>query len=307
MLGKRHFRILETVTAPTTRQELVNSLEYTPKTITNVLGDLENLGLLTRERSGSQVTVRPASGRCVDVFHTLVRTKPHVDFPDLLSESTLILLYHLSEEPIRGPTLVDRSQLSRATVYRHLDTLLNRAIVLKDESRYWLAEDFVDLHTFAVELYHQLHRRQLEVDDVTGALVWESHEEFLLQTNDVLDVGDYHRTGLVMFAEYDLQFFTTPGEFYFYAPGRDALGALDLICHLLMIENDSRHRQYAMLLIAKEGLDPEELHDRAEYYRMAEIVDPLAEYVRTNGDTATLTLPPWEEFRSLAEDYKVDL
>lgn len=290
-----------------TRQELVNSLEYTPKTITNVLGDLENLGLITRERTGSRVTVRPGNARSVDVFHTLVRTKPHVDFPDLLSESTLILLYHLSQEPIRGPTLVDRSQLSRATVYRHLDTLLNRAIVLKDESRYWLAGDFVDLHTFAVELYHQRHRRQLEVDDVTGALVWESHEEFLLQTDEALDIGDYHRTGLAMFAEHDLQFFTTPGEFYYYAPGRDSLDALDLICHLLMIENDSRHRQYAMLLIAKEGLDPGELHDRADYYRMAEIVDPLTEYVRTKGDTATPTLPPWEEFRSLAEDYDVDL
>mgnify|MGYP006288687403 CR=1 FL=1 len=307
MIGKRHFRTLETVGGPTTRQELVNSLEYTPKTITNILGDLESLGLITRERSGSRVTVRPANARCVNVFHTLVRTKPHIDFPDLLSESTLVLLYHLSKEPIRGPTLVDRSQLSRATVYRHLDKLLNRAIVLKDGSRYWLAKDFVDLHTFAVELSHQRHRRQLEVDDVSGALVWESHDEFLLQTDDVLDIVDYHRTGLAMFAEYDLQFFTTPGEFYYYAPGRDSLDALDLVCHLLMIENDSRHRQYAMLLIAKEGLDREELLDRADYYRTAEIVEPLTEYVRSEGDTASPNLPPWEEFKSLATDYGVDL
>ena len=307
MMGKRHFRILETVTAPTTRQELVDSLEYTPKTITNVLGDLESIGLITRERSGTQVTVRPANGRCVDVFHTLVRTKPHIDFPDLLSESTLILLYHLTEEPILGPTLVDRSRLSKATAYRHLDTLLNRAIVLKDESRYWLAEDFADLHTFAVELHHHLHRRQLEVDDVTGVLIWESHEEFILHTDEVLDIQDYHRTGLAMFAEHGLTFFTTSGEFYYYAPRRDSVDAVDLICHLLLIENDSRHRQYAMLLVAKEGLDPEELHDRAEYYRLAETVEPLIEYVQSNGDTSTPNLPPWEEFRSLAEDYDIDL
>lgn len=307
MIGKGHLRVLGAVNASRTKQELTDSLGYTPSTISNLLGDLETIGLVDRERNGTQVTVRPTEARCVDVHHSIVSSNPHVDFPDLLTKSTLVLLYHLDDEPILATTLVERTGLSTATVYRQLNTLQNRAMVLKDESRYRLAEEFVDLHTFAVELYHLVHRQRIKADTSGGVLVWETHDEFLVRTDEEVDGEGYHWTGLAMFAEYGLQFLTTPAHYYFYAPARDSLDAMDLVCHLLLVENDVRNRQYAMLLIAQQGLDREELHQRAEHYRMTDVVDPLVDYLETHGEKSAEHLPPWDQFESLADDYEVEV
>lgn len=307
MLGKGHLRVLEAADSPTGRRELANSLDYESGTISSLLGDLEDLGLINRERTGTTTTISPAEVRCVQVYHSLVKTNPHIDFPDLLNTSTLVLLYHLSDEPILAETLTSRTNLSRATVYRHLKTLQNRAIVLKDESRYWLAAGFTDLHTFAVELYHQFHRQRVKADTEGGVLIWETHDEFLVQTDEEVNLKDYHWTGLAAFTDYDLRFFTTPRWYYFNAPARESLDALDLVCHLLLIENDVRNRQYALLLYAKENVSREKLHDRAEYYRMTDIVDPLVEYFETRGNVSDQYLPSWSEFKSLADDYEVEV
>lgn len=307
MVGKGHLRVLETVDSRTARQDLANSLDYASGTLTNILGDLEGLNLIERERAGTRTVVRPTAASCVDVYHSLVKTNPHIDFPELLTGSALVLLYHLSDTPTTGATLIRRSGLSRATVYRHLKTLQNRALVLKDESRYRLADDFVELHTFAVELYHQLHRWRIAENIDGGVLIWETHDEFLVQTDETVDTEDYHLTGLAAFAEYGLMFITLPRQYHFYAPSRESLDALDYICHLLLIEDDIRNRQYALLLLATVDPSTEELHDRAEYYRMADVVDPLPEYLKSRGEVSTPRLPPWGEFKSLADDYEVEV
>lgn len=307
MLGKRHFRVLEIVDEPRSRQALVDSLSYADATITNVLGDLEDLGLIERQRTGTRTTVRPTVASCVETYHSLVQTHPHVDFPDLLSGSTLVLLYHLPGDLTPGPELVERTGLSKGTVYRHLKRLQNRAIVQKDESRYRLADDFVDLHTFAVELYHQLHRQQIKEDIDGGTLIWETHDEFLVQTDEDVEGDGYHLTGLAAFAEYDLMFFVTSSQYYFYSPSRSSLDVIDLVCHLLLIDNDIRNRQYAMLLIAKEEPPTEELLDRAVFYQIEENVEPMTAYLETHGEESAPHLPPWDRFESLAREYDVEV
>lgn len=307
MIGKGHLRVLEVLDSPTTRQELADTLDYSPKTISNVLGDLEPLALIDRERTGSQTLIRPLETRCITVYQSLVKSNPHIDFPELLSESTLVLLYHLTDELTPVATLVDRSRLSKATVYRQLDTLTNRAIVIKDHSQYRLVDEFTDLHTFAVELYHQIHRRRVSQETDGGVLVWETHDEFLVQTDHPVDATDYHRTGLAAFAEYGLEFFTTSAYYYFYSPSRDSLSPSDLICHLLLIENDARHRKYALLLLAKTTPSSEEVRDRASYYQVDDIVDPMPEYLETRGEETAPHLPPWDEFQSLAREYNVEI
>lgn len=307
MVGKGHLKVLAEVDSPTTRQALVSSLNYTPGTISDILGDLEEWGLIDRERTGTTTTIVPVEVRCVQVFHSLVKTNPHIEFPELLTKSTQILLYHLTNEQTLVSTLAIRTGLSEATIYRHLKKLQNRAIVLKDESRYRLTDDFVELHTFAVELYRQLHRKQLK-DDTDGAvLIWESHDEFLVQTDQPVNLEGYHRTGLGAFSEYSLQFFTTSSLYYYYAPSLEKLDASDLICHLLLIENDTRNRQYALLLVAREDLSDEDLIDRAEYYRMTDVMNPLLDFLRSRGSVSHNHHSSWREFKSLADEYDVEI
>ena len=244
----------------------------------------------------------------MEVFQSLTRSNPHVDFPELLTPSMLNVLYYLSsKEPWAATELAERTGHSRATIYRNLRTLTNRAMATKEHSRYRLREEFNELHLFAYELRHHVHRVRIKRDMGGGTIVWESHQEFLVRTETDVEDENYHRTGLDAFTEYGLQFFTTSEQYYLYSEDREALGPEDLICHLLLIENDSRHRKYVLLLIAKTGVSEESLKDAATSYGVEDIVLPLIEFLRTRGEVTSESTPVWEEFESLAAEYEVEL
>jgi len=76
---------------------------------------------------------------------------------------------------------------------------------------------------------------------------------------------------------------------------------------LLLIENNSRHRKYALLLAAKTDLSPERLKTAADEYGITEIVDPLVEFLQMNGGKSSEATPRREEFETLADEYRVEL
>jgi DNA-binding MarR family transcriptional regulator len=302
------FRVLEALSKPRTRQELAQRLDYSPNTVTNAIGKLESQGLVSRERTGQQTRVSPTEVQCVETYQSLVSTHPHIDFPALFTKSLLELLYYLSSGSwTTAATLIETSTLTKSTVYRHLNTLQNRAIVLKKHSQYRLADEFEGLHTFARELRHHHHRQQVKTDAPGGVLVWETYDEFLVRTTEPVSKEGYHQTGLDAFSEYGLEFFTTSEQYYFFAPDRASLRPADISCHLLVIENDARHRKYAMLLLVATDEPLETVREKASYYGVAETVAAMAEYVDTEGDVQAETLPPWGEFESLAADYGVSV
>ena len=308
MIDEKELRVLSALNSPKDRQELAEELEYQESTVSDAFGGLERRGLINRERIGTHSVAEPSDARCVEVFQSLTGSNPHVDFPDLLTPSMLNVLYYLSsEEPWAATKLAERTGHSRATIYRNLRTLTNRAMATKEHSRYRLREEFNELHLFAYELRHHVHRVQIKRDVGSGTIVWESHEEFLVRTESAVEDENYHRTGLDAFAEYGLQFFTTSEQYYLCSEDREALGPEDLVCHLLLIENDSRHRKYVLLLIAETGLSGESLEEAATYYGVEDVVLPLMEFLRTEGEVTSESTPVWEEFETLASEYEVEL
>jgi DNA-binding MarR family transcriptional regulator len=308
MVRKGELRVLSALDSPKGRQELADELDYRANTVSDALNDLDRRDLIDKERTGNRVIVTPSDTRCVEVFQSLTKSNPHVDFPDLLTPSMLNILYYLSSENAWTATeLAERTGHARATIYRGLRTLTNRAMAVKQHSHYRLTEKFDDLHVFAYELQHHTHRVRIKQDIESGTIVWESHEEFLVRTDTAVDHPDYHRTGLDAFAEYELQFFTTSERYYFYSEERESLTPADLFCHLLLIENDSRHRKYALLLAVKTELTPERLKPVANGYGITETVESLLEFLRTEGEKTSPATPRWDEFETLADEYGVEL
>ncbi|WP_317176065.1 hypothetical protein [Halomontanus rarus] len=180
-------------------------------------------------------------------------------------------------------------------------------MAIKERSRYRLTEDFNELHIFAYELRHHVHQVRIRRDVGSGTIIWESHNEFLVRTEKSVENSDYHRTGLNAFTDYGLQFFTTSEQHYFYSENRESLTPEDLVCHLLLIENDSRHRKYALLLVAETGVSLESLEEAAKVYGLMEVIAPLIDFLRTQGEFNSDRTPRWEEFETLASEYGVDL
>jgi predicted transcriptional regulator len=308
MINETELRVISFLDSPKDRQELATELDYREDTVSKALNSLERNDLVQRDQTGNRIVAEPSNARCVEVFHSLTKSSPHVDFPDLLTRSMLNVLYYLSsDDPWTAAELAEQTGHARATVYRSLRTLTNRAMAIKDHSQYKLTEEFEELHVFAYELRHHTHRVQIKRDIGKGTLVWESHDEFLVRTETDVEKPDYYRTGLDAFTEYGLQFFTTSERYYFYSENRESLAPEDLVCHLLLIENDSRHRKYALLLVVETGLSSERLRETAEEYGIAEVVEPLLEFRRTGGTVSSAETPRWDEFESLAADYEVEL
>ncbi|MDG5778237.1 transcriptional regulator TrmB [Haloarculaceae archaeon H-GB2-1] len=307
-MKEEHLRVLGELNTSKTRQELASKLDYSPKTITNALGELSKEGLITRDSSGRETVVEPVAARCVEVYQSLSSSHPHIDFPDLLTGSMLKLLYHVSSDDWKSAaTIIDESGHPKSTVYRHLKTLRNRAIVLKERRSYRLADEFELLHVFATELQHHRHRHRVRREIGEGNILWEADDEFLVQTVEPIPKEGYHQTGIDAFAEYGLDFLTTAEHYYFYSPTRSSLTPADLVCHLLVIENDARHRKYAMLLLAAVGQSRETVEDRASYYGVDDVVTAMKAYLESRGEQRTDELPPWEQFESLAAEYGVTL
>ena len=308
MIGKKELRVLAILDTATSRRELAEALGYQETTISRALGNLERSDLIRKERRGNQTAARPVDTRCVETLQALTKDHPHVDFPELLTPSMVNVLYYLSSsEPWTAAELTERTGHARATIYRNLRTLTNRAMATKQRSQHRLTEDFDALHVFASEFRHHIHRVRIKREVGSGTIVWESHDEFLVRTETDIDNSNYNRTGLDAFAEYGLQFFTTSEQYYYYSEDRDSLTAEELVCHLLLIENDSRHRKYALLLVAAERLSHEDVESTANRYGVAAVVSPLLEFLQTRGETASNETPRWNEFETLAVEYEVEV
>ena len=92
-----------------------------------------------------------------------------------------------------------------------------------------------------------------------------------------------------------------------YSEERESLDPEDLVCHLLLIEDDSRHRKYALLLVVETELSDEQIQNAANYYDIEDQVMSLVEFLRTEGETFSENTPQWEEFETLASEYGVEL
>lgn len=308
MIRERELRILSELDSPRYEQDLAKDLDYRTEKISKSLTKLEQLDLIHKERRGISIRAVPGEAHCIEVLQSLTKKHPHVDFPDLLTSSMLDVLFYLSPNtPRSAKELADRTGYSNATLYRNLRTLTNRAMAKKKHSQYALTEEFSDLHEFAKGLKHHLHRVTIKNTVGTGTIIWEAHEEFLLRTESEPEDPDFLHTGLDVFSEYGLEFFTTSEHYYLHSETRNSLSPADLVCHLLLIENDSRHRNYALLLIAHTSPDRDRLVESANYYGIEDLVRQLYDFLDSHGKNSGEQTPNWEEFESLANEYEVDL
>jgi DNA-binding MarR family transcriptional regulator len=306
VLGRIELEILAIVERGDTISDIAAKLDHSEGYISRAVADLSKKGLVYTERDGRWKRVTPSDARAVEVYQDLVRQYSHIDFPELLTGKTLEVLYYL-DQPHTVTELADASDNYRNTVNRVLKRLRNRGIVGTDDGYYSFNGDFDRLYEFARELVHRLHRQRLESVAPSGTILWENHDEFLAQTETDVDAEHFHETGLARFAAYGLQFLLTSHRYYVYSEAAESISPADLCCQTLLIDNDSRHRSYCLLLLSHVDIDETELRESADKYGLEDTIDALLRYLDTQGDVQEDRLPSWDEFRELATDYEVRL
>jgi predicted transcriptional regulator len=306
VLRRIELEVLATVERGDTVSELATKLNHSESYLSRAVTDLAEKSLLYTERDGRRKRVVPSDARAVELYQDLVRQYPHIEFPELLTGKCLEVLYHL-DQPRTVADLAARSDNYRNTVNRVLKRLRDRGLVGTTDSQYQFNGDFDRLHDFARELAHHLHRRRLESVAPNGSILWEAHDEFLAQTETDVNADGFHETGLARFAAFGLQFLLTSHRYYFYSEDLDAVSPAELCCHTLLIDDDSRHRSYCLLLLSTVDIDEDDLRERAVKYGLEDEIDALLRYLDTRGAAESTRLPEWSAFQELAADYEVTL
>ncbi|WP_336345975.1 ArsR family transcriptional regulator [Halalkalicoccus ordinarius] len=306
MLRCIELEVLATVERGDTISELATKLDYSESYLSRAVGDLVEKGLVYTERDGRRKRVIPSDSRAVEVYQDLVRQYSHIDFPDLLTRKALEVLYYL-DQPRTVTEIANRSDNYRNTVNRVLKRFRDRGLVGTDDGRYDFNGEFNRLYEFARELAHHLHRQRLEAVAPTGTILWEDHDEFLAQTETEIDAENFHETGLARLAAFDLQFLLTRHHYYLYSEDLERVSPAELCCHTLLINDDTRHRSYCLLLLSHADIDESALQERAAQYGLEDEIDVLLRYLKTDGEVDDDRLPEWDEFQELAADYEVQL
>jgi len=298
--------VLAAVERGDTISELATKLDHSESYLSRAVADLVEQGLVYTERDGRRKRVIPSDSRAVELYQDLVHQHSHIDFPELLTGKTLEVLYYL-DQPRTVAEIAEQSDNYRNTVNRVLKRLRDRGLVGTEDGRYNYNGDFERLHEFARALAHHLHRQRLESIATNGTILWEDYDEFLAQTETEIDAEQFHETGLARFAAFDLQFLLTSHRYYLYSEDVEAVSPAELCCHTLLIDDDTRHRSYCLLLLSHVDVDASELRDNATKYGLEDAIDALLRYLETHGDVEDDRLPEWDEFQELAADYEIDL
>jgi len=274
VLRRIELEVLATVERGDTISDLASKLGHSESYLSRAVIGLRDKGLVYTERDGRRKRVIPSNSRAVEVYQDLVRQHSHIDFPELLTGKALEVLYYL-DQPRTVSEIAGRTDNYRNTVNRVFKRLRDRGLVGTDSGQYDFNGDFDRLHEFARELVHHLHRQHLESVAPYGTILWEDHDEFLAQTESEIEMDHFHETGLARFAGFGLQFLLTRHRYYLYCEGVETVSPAELCCHTLLIDDDSRHRSYCLLLLSHVDVDEDALQEQAAKYGLEDEIDAL--------------------------------
>lgn len=280
--------------------DIDRSVSYTSELVTQ----MESSGLVHTTREGKTRHVHRSDARAIELYERFVHRYSHIPFPELLAGATLRVLYHL-DTPATAPDLAEQASVHRSTVYRSLSPLEHRGIVYKTDSAYALNDEFEELSTLARAFAHLRTRQRLDDHTTSYTILWESLDEFLVQTPDQLEDERFHLTGPERFQDLGLPLLARQRRYYFYSEETEEISPIELCCHMLVIDDGTRFQSYCLLLLSTVTFDRKPLLTTAERYGVADTVTDLLSYLESEGAHRTRALPTWAEFRDLADEYGV--
>mgnify|MGYP002763252054 FL=1 len=304
MYTEAELRALEALQGESTVSGLAEELERSRSYVSELVDRMESKGLVHTSREGKQKQINRSDARAIELFDSFVQQYTHIPFSELLGGATLRILYYL-QSPATATQLAEQVDVHRSTVHRSLSPLENRGMIYKSDGKYTLNDEFEELSTVAREFAHLRHRHRVEDHAESFTILWESLDEFLVQTRAEIEEDAFHLTGPELFQAYDLPLMARQRRYYLYSESADDVSPAELCCHMLVIDDGTRSQSYCLLLISERTTERDELLEAAEKYELAEQVSNLLEYLDTEGESRSGRLPRWEEFRELADDYGV--
>ncbi len=195
MLTEGEVRALTTLQGEQTVSDLATNLDRSLSYTSELVEWLVTAGLVETRRQGKTKQIRLSDAKALELLANLTQQYSHIDWPELLSGAVLRVCYFL-DTPRAATELARLADVHRSTVHRALAPLQHRGIVYQtDDGTYALNDGFEQLSAFARELAHHVHRQTVEEQTDTYTILWESLDEFLVQTPTEITEEHFIPTG----------------------------------------------------------------------------------------------------------------
>jgi len=310
-LTKAELKILLTLENPTTLSELARKLGLSKGRLSTLLHSLEKKGLVELEGK-KPVVVKPARNKVIEllnaIFPVTARSlilNPNTplrgrDIIGVLTGNSLKVLAALEVEKPQPIWLIQmKANVSRATLHRVLNQLMERLIVGKKQDGYFISERFSLFKAFADEYFYLQNSIKAREFDPNASVVWSGVEEFILATGTFKgkSVGDFQLTGLARFSDFGLPLISS-GVYHYYWPAQ-SLTLEEVVVHALTLGRDARELLYTVVLLRAKGFDEEGLRKLAAKFGVSDTVEEVLEYLR--GEDKPYPFPSREEVEELCQ------
>jgi DNA-binding transcriptional ArsR family regulator len=209
--------------------ELATNLDRSLSYTSELVERLETAGLVETRRQGKTKQIRLSDAKALELLTNLTQQYSHIDWPELLSGAALRVCYYL-DTPRTATDLARHADVHRSTVHRTLAPLQHRGIVYQtDDGAYTLNDGFQQLSVLARELAHHGHRQTVEEQTDTYTLLWESLDEFLVQTPTEITEEHFIPTGPDQFQRYGLPLLARDRRYYLYSEMMSQLPTTEVV------------------------------------------------------------------------------
>jgi len=260
--------------------------------------------MVSTERVGMKKYVQMNDAKHAVVVKELLQTYSHVPWENLLSDSSLRVLFEILNN--KTPELED--YLSKRTVFRHLSSLAEYGVIKESEGGYVINPRYGPLIEFLEEYQSYIVREIVGSIVEDGVILWQKDLECLIRTpKPVVKRDNLFKTGISRFADFGMKLITNY-DYYFYSEKKKKIGKEDTVLHALLAERDSvRNITYCLIFIKKfeQELDRRYLLIEAEDFDICELVQRMLGFLTDRKRGPDGMLPSWREFVEKAEEYGV--
>ncbi len=298
MLTKTELKIFIHLDEQKTISQIADGLDLSVPTISKYvsLSIDEHNGILQKNKMKRKVFVSRANTTHANLLTSILTEFPRWDVPELFSYSNLKVA-SIMNDPKRIKDIAFITDLSRQQVKNCLNTLSKVAIVTKKDNKYSLNPSHKLINDFIKTYFANRNENRLKDKTPDGMILWGRGFEYLFKTKKTMNE---QKTAVSVFHEYDLPLMSD--KTYYFHTGRN-LDTEDHILQTILIDQESiTYNTYAALLYQKTK--PDSLIERAVLYGLEEHVSAMLDLLKTKTPKADY-LPPWEEYRTIAEDYGV--
>ncbi|CAE6502188.1 MAG: MarR family transcriptional regulator [Candidatus Nitrosotenuis sp.] len=289
---------------------LCDKTKFEPSMVRRTVASLDRKGFIRKHRVGLPKEISLSDSKHALTFRDMVLEASHVPFHKYLSGSSLEVLSAIcsmnlgTRKEIRSHTSVSEPSIARVFL-----KLKRVGIVQKRESAYVISPAFGILKDFIVEFRHYLNQKLAKEFSQNSVILWERNDEFIIESDTKKDdEGNFHLTGPSAFGRFGIQLFMM-NSYHYHSPRAKKIGLEDVIAHSFLIPRSQR-TMLPLLLVWKKNekdIDRERLANISEKYGSGKFIDSVNDYLNTRGRQKIDEFPEWEELKSKAEEYGVEI